>query len=187
MICDLSGIDLVDQVRVSDRPIDEPVRWLLGDARTLVMTQQVDFLWVRLLDVPSALTARRYAMPGEIVLEVIDEGANGFAAGRYRLRADGEYVECERTDRDPDIQMTQQALASIYLGGFRLTEMLLSGAARERTSGAVAQIDLMFSVPRPPGTRPGSSALFRDLQTVTPREQRGALADLGCLLRGELA
>jgi predicted acetyltransferase len=146
----LSGIDLIDQVRVSDRPIDEPVRWLLGDARTLVMTQQVDFLWIRLLDVPRALAARRYAIRGEIVVEVTDESVPGFAAGRYRLRAEDAEVECEPTDRDPDVQMTQQALASIYLGGFRLTEMLLSGAARELTPGAVAKIDLMFSTPRPP-------------------------------------
>jgi predicted acetyltransferase len=146
----LSGIDLIDQVRVLNRPIDEPVRWLLGDARTLVMTQQVDFLWVRLLDVPRALSARRYAMPGEVILEVIDESRPGFAGGRYRLRAADAEVECERTDRDPDVQMTEQALASIYLGGFRLTEMLLSGAARECTPGAVAQIDLMFSAARAP-------------------------------------
>lgn len=156
----LSGIDLIDQVRVLNRPIDEPVRWLLGDARTLVMTQQVDFLWVRLLDVPRALSARRYAMPGEVILEVIDESRPGFAGGRYRLRAadaevecertDRAEVECERTDRDPDVQMTEQALASIYLGGFRLTEMLLSGPARECTPGAVAQIDLMFSAARAP-------------------------------------
>jgi predicted acetyltransferase len=146
----LSGIDLVDEVLLSDRPVDEPVRWLLDDARTLVMTEQVDFLWLRLLDVPGALTARRYAMPGEVILEVIDENVPGFAAGCYRLRAEDAEVECERTNADPDVQMTQRALASIYLGGFRLTEMLLSGAARERTPGAVAKIDLMFSTPRSP-------------------------------------
>lgn len=146
----LGGIDGIDQLSISNRPVDEPVRWLLGDARTLVMTQQVDFVWLRLLDVPAALAARRYALPGEVVLQVIDEDGEGFASGRYRLRAEGDEVECQRTDQDADLEITQRALASIYLGGFRLRELLLSGVARERTPGALARVDLMFSTPLPP-------------------------------------
>jgi predicted acetyltransferase len=146
----LSGIDGIDQVSLSNRPVDEPVRWLLGDARALVMTQYVDFLWLRLLDVPAALAARRYAVPGDVVLEVIDEDAHRFAAGRYRLRADGDEVECRNTDHDADLEITQQTLASIYLGGFRLRELLLSGGARERSPGALARVGLMFSVPLAP-------------------------------------
>jgi predicted acetyltransferase len=146
----LSGIDGVDEISLSNRPVDEPVRWLLGDARTLVMTRQVDLLWLRLLDVPAALAARRYAVPGEVVLGVIDEDAYGLARGRYRLRAGDQEVDCEITDRDADLEITQQALASIYLGGFRLGQLLLSGAASERTPGALARADLMFSTPLAP-------------------------------------
>lgn len=146
----LSGIDGVDQVSLSNRPVDEPVRWLLGDARTLVMTQQADFLWLRLLDVPAALAARRYAVPGEVVLEVIDEDVSRFASGRYRLRSHGDEVECEPTGLAADLEITQQALASIYLGGFRLRELLLAGVARERTRGTLTLVDLMFSTPLPP-------------------------------------
>ena len=146
----LSGIDAIDEVRVSNRPVDEPVRWLLQDGRTLVMTQHVDFLWLRLLDVSAALSARRYAVPGELVLEVIDEDPGRFASGRYRLSADGADVACAPTRGDADVEITQQALASIYLGGFRLPELRLSGAARERTAGALGRLDLMFSTPRAP-------------------------------------
>ncbi|MDQ6749419.1 MAG: GNAT family N-acetyltransferase [Actinomycetota bacterium] len=146
----LSGIDGIDEIRLWNRPVDEPVRWLLEDARTLVMTQQVDFLWLRLLDVPAALSARRYAVPGEVVLEVTDDDGHRFASGRYRLSAEGDEVHCERTDRDADLEITQRALASIYLGGFRLRELLLSGGASERTPGAIARVDLMFSSPMAP-------------------------------------
>ncbi len=146
----LSGIDGIDEVSVSNRPVGEPVRWLLEDARALVMTRQVDFLWLRLLDVAAALAARRYATPGEVILEVIDADAISLASGRYRLSANGDHVECQRTDQDPDLEITQQTLASIYLGGFRLRELLISGGATERTPGALARADLMFSVPTPP-------------------------------------
>ena len=137
-------------MKVSNRPVDEPVRWLLGDARALVMTQHVDFLWLRLLDVPAALAARRYAVPGEVVLEVIDEDGDGFASGRYRLGAAGEDVECWPTDQHPDLEITQRALASIYLGGFRLRELALAGVAQQRTSGALERVDVMFSTPIAP-------------------------------------
>ncbi len=147
----LTGIDGIDRVNLSGRPIDEPVRWLLGDARTLVMTQQVDLLWLRILDVAAALAARRYAVPGEVILEVSDEqGADSFASGRYRLSAKGDQVACERTHQHPDLDITQRALASIYLGGFRLRELLLSGVTREHTKGALERVDLMFSTPLPP-------------------------------------
>ncbi len=45
-----------------------------------------DNLWVRIIDLPAALTRRAYAGPVDVVLEVTDEllPAN---AGRWRLRA----------------------------------------------------------------------------------------------------
>ncbi len=146
----LTGIDIVDEIRLSGRPVDERIRWLLPDARTLVLTGQVDFLWMRLLDVRAALTARRYAVPGEVVLQVIDESPDGFTAGRYRLAADGDEVTCERTDRSADLVLDQRVLASIYLGGFRLEALTLDGAVREETPGALSRMSVMFSTPLAP-------------------------------------
>ena len=146
----LSGLDVIDEIRVPNRPVDEPVRWVLDDGRTLVMTQQVDFLWLRLLDVPAALSARRYAVPGDVVLEVSDQDIGGFASGRYRLTAADGGADCAPTTAGADVEITQRALASIYLGGFRLPELRLSGGARELTPGALTRLDLMFSTPEVP-------------------------------------
>lgn len=143
----LAGIDMVDEVKVSNRPIDEPVRWLLPDARTLVPSRQVDFTWVRLLDVPAALAARRYAIDGELVMEVLDDE---LVSGRYLLRAAGDQVDCESTDRPAEVEITQRALASAYLGGFRLAQLALTGGVRELVPGALERLDLMFSTPLPP-------------------------------------
>jgi predicted acetyltransferase len=105
---------------------------------------------LRLLDIAAALGARRYAVPGELVLEVRDEDPGGFAAGRYRLRADGDDVECRRSDADPDLTISQRTLASIYLGGFRLRQLALAGGATEHTPGAVDRLDVMCSTPLAP-------------------------------------
>src|SRR5579884_1648545 len=140
----LSGIDVSDEIHLYNRPADEPARWLLHDARTLVMTEHVDFTWLRILDVPKALSARRYATSDELVLEISDDAKPSFVAGRYRLRDEEGTASCERTDAAPDLEITQTALASLYLGGFRLRQ-LAPESARESTPGALHRLDLMFS------------------------------------------
>jgi predicted acetyltransferase len=146
----LGGIDLVDEIRLGNRPVDEPVRWLLPDARRLVATQLVDMLWLRLLDIPAALSARRYALDGEVVLEVVDDATPPLAGGRFLLRASGDEVECAPTSRDADLVLDQKALASIYLGGFRLHERVIAGGVEENTPGALQRVELMFSTPLAP-------------------------------------
>lgn len=146
----LTAIDGIDQVRLGGRPVEEPVRWLLENPRALVESRRVDFLWVRVLDVPAALRARRYPVSGELVLEVGDPHPHGFAAGRYRLSAGDEGAECEPTDAEPDVWIEQRALASILLGGFRLAELAPAGMAQERRTGGLSRADLLFSWARVP-------------------------------------
>jgi predicted acetyltransferase len=150
----LSGLDGVEEIVLANRPADEPVRWLLGDARTLTLTGQSDFLWLRLLDVPAALAARRYASAGELVLEVVD-GAEPSVAGRYRLSADGDGAQCEPTAADPDLTITQSALASAYLGGSPLRARAIDGAVTEERTGALTRADAMFGTPLMPWNATG--------------------------------
>lgn len=146
----LAGLDMVDRVTLPLRPVSEPVRWLLEDGRALETASLVDFLWLRLLDVPAALRARTYSAADELVLQVTDRASDAFAQGRYALAAGAERVECERTEREPDLEIDQRALASMYLGGFRLEELLPADVAREFTSGALTRLDRMFACARPP-------------------------------------
>ena len=149
--CYLTGIDLIDQVRLPGRPVDEPVRWLLADGRALVTDQLVDFVWVRLLDVAAALSARRYVVPGELVFELLDDDdADVSVAGRYVLTAAGDGAECRPADRAPDLELTQSMLAAICLGGFNLRQLAISGGVREFTSGAVDRFAAMFATPLAP-------------------------------------
>jgi predicted acetyltransferase len=139
----LSGIDGVDEIELWGL-VDDPVRWLLPDARAFTTDQTVDFLWLRLLDVPAALSARRYAIAGELVLEVVDETVVS-VAGRYRLSADGSDAVCEPTDAPADLTVAQTALASAYLGGVSLSEQRIAGTVVECTAGALQRADAMFA------------------------------------------
>ena len=125
--------------------------------RSLVLEQRSDFLWLRVLDVPAALVARRYAIAGELVLDVHDDAPTTTVdvSGRYALRAADDKVDCAPTDRPADLELTQRALASIYLGGVRPTELLASGAVTELTTGALEHARLLFSAPLPPWNATG--------------------------------
>lgn len=122
---------------------------MLPDARTLVLDRRFDFMWLRLLDVPAALSARRYATGGELVLEVTDDTAVS-VAGRYRLDAEGDIAECEPTRARADLTISERALAAAYLGGFGPREQSVAGAVVERTAGALARAETMFRAPLGP-------------------------------------
>lgn len=140
----LSGIDAVGEVTLTDRPVDEPVRWLLPDGRALRRTYSGDHVWVRLLDVPAALAARCYAVPGRLVIEVVGDPA-GYATGRFALDGGPDGAHCASTDAAPDLRLSQRALAGAYLGGYRLAEIAIGGGVEQLRTGAVATADAMFA------------------------------------------
>jgi predicted acetyltransferase len=150
----LGGIDVIEEIKLTDRPLDEPIRWLLPDARALELTGTFDYVWVRLLDVPAALAARSYAVPGRVVLDVVDDGLGGYGAGRVLLEADGDRAGCAPTTEPADLRVTQRALAACYLGGHRLRQLTLDGV-EELTAGALDRADVMFSVSLAPWNQTG--------------------------------
>ncbi|MGI8759723.1 MAG: GNAT family N-acetyltransferase [Jatrophihabitantaceae bacterium] len=151
----LGGIDVVSEIGLHGRPVDEPVRWLLPDGRALRQTYAGDHTWLRLLDVPAALTARGYAVPGRLVLEVVDDDLGGYGAGRFRLDADAEGAQCRATSAGADLRLTQRALASVYLGGHTLRGQRLSASVAELTPGALGLADAMFATPLAPWNATG--------------------------------
>lgn len=151
----LCGLDIVDEVTLSDRPADETIRWRLSDARALRTTAVGDSLWLRLLDVPSALSMRGYAGRDRLVLDVRDEAPGGYGAGTVVLDADGAHATCRTTDAEPDLRLDQQALAACYLGGHRLRALATGLDVAELTSGAVARFDALFATAWSPWTSTG--------------------------------
>jgi predicted acetyltransferase len=151
----LLGIDVISEIALDRRPVDEPVRWLLSDGRALRQTGVLDDVWIRLLDVPAALSARSYATGGRVVLEVVDEDTGGYAAGRFVLEAAGANASCRPTSEAPDLRIAQRTLASIYVGGFTLRQLAIAGGVAELTAGARDRVDAMFAVPLAPWNATG--------------------------------
>jgi predicted acetyltransferase len=137
-------LDLAASMKLLARPVDEPLRWLLADSRRLRTNQTREDLWVRLLDVPVALAARRYATRDRLVVEVIDQlrPANH---GRFALEGAPDGASCERTSDDPDLRLDVAELGAAYLGGVRFTTLAAAGRVIERTPGALWRADRLFA------------------------------------------
>ncbi|MDP9387451.1 MAG: GNAT family N-acetyltransferase, partial [Actinomycetota bacterium] len=100
----LLSIDLTEVVEAESRPVEDPLRWMLADPRRLRVTMASDFLWARLLDVGAALAARRYAVPGRLVLDV-DGGFGAPGGRRYALEGGPDGAGCRPTDDDADLAL----------------------------------------------------------------------------------
>lgn len=141
----LLGIDLMRTLKWRLGYEGEPLPLMLTDGDALTARASLG-LWIRLVDLPAALTARAYSQPFELVLEVADEFCP-WNAGRYRLTSDGE---CERTRADADLALGAAELGAAYLGGTRLAELAAAGRVEELRPGALAVADAAFRGAVPP-------------------------------------
>ena len=144
----LFDLDLARSFLRRNAPVDDPVRHLVADPRA-IHTEITDGLYLRLLDVPSALVTRRYSSEADLVLEVRD-GMVGSNAGRYALRLGPEGAEVRRVRRGPDVSLDVRELGAVYLGGPTLAELHRSGLVTEHRPGAVAAASVAFGWPVAP-------------------------------------
>jgi predicted acetyltransferase len=152
------NVDLVDSI-VANRPLDESIRWRLEDPRSLTVSGLHDFLWIRVLDVAGALTARRYRTDGRLVFEVEPstvwpdaDGQPGSdpAAGRWVLEAGPSGSSCRRAraNEPAELVMGVAELGAALLGGQDLMSRSLAGRVTELKPGALVRADSLL------GTRP---------------------------------
>jgi predicted acetyltransferase len=134
----LLDIDLMARVYAGLLPVDHPLLLLAAEPRRLGFRLR-DGVWVRLLDIEAALSARCYRDRGSVVIEVMDEFCPG-NAGRWRVGADG----VARTADAPDLRCDVSALGSVYLGGFTWMQLARALRVEELVSDAAAAADAIF-------------------------------------------
>jgi predicted acetyltransferase len=140
----LLGLDLVRTLQWRLAPDEDPLVHLAA-GNDAIDRRVGDGLFVRLLDVEAALSARTYAVAPDLVLEVEDPFWPE-CGGRYRLR-DGA---CARTDDAADLALGAEALGAIYLGGTPLTALADAGRVRELRPGALIEAETAFRGAVPP-------------------------------------
>jgi predicted acetyltransferase len=144
----LLNVDLIRSVKFENMPLDDPLWWMLADPRRL-KRHPYDAIWLRMIDVPTALTARRYAVDDSLVVELVDDFCP-WNNGRYELEAGPDGSECRATQREADLVMPAASLATGYLGGALFSDLARASRVEERSSGALLRADAMFAAERAP-------------------------------------
>ncbi len=142
------GHDLVSQVVFRHIPPQHPLRWQLADFRAAEVSGDTDWLWVRLLDIPRALTARGWFTDGELVLAVDDPFLDEH--GRYLLTVRDGKADCVPTGRQPDLSLDVRDLGSLYLGGTAPSTLVRAGHIRAHRPDAATRADALFHADRSP-------------------------------------
>jgi len=145
------GVDLVSELTSYRVPPDDPIGWLVTDPRQVRTTAVNDHLWLRFLDVAAALAARTYATADRFVLAV-DDPFRPASGGRFVVEGDGGGASCGRAGEAsaPDLALDSAALAAIYLGGHRPSDLARAGRVVECTPGALRRADVFFAAERQP-------------------------------------
>lgn len=150
----LLDLDLMSTVKSPMLAVDDPLLHLLVDQRRARPVVN-DNLWVRLLDVPVALAARRYAAPLDAVLELTDTWVPA-NAGRWRLTtgdvaADGTApAVVERTDDPADLTLDVRELGAAYLGGRSLAAFAAASLIDARSPEVLQAATTAFGWSRAP-------------------------------------
>ncbi len=135
----LVDFDLTSTVTVHGRGIDDPLLWWAGGPRQTRL-RSGDSLWVRLVDVDKAMTARGYAQAVDVVLDVVDPVCP-WNERRWRLTAGADGVgRCVPTDDEPDLRLPVAALGAAYLGSRPIAAQAAAGAVTELRPGAAAEL-----------------------------------------------
>ncbi len=145
----LLSVDLINSVHCPNRPVDEPLRWLLADPRRLRVTRRTDDLWVRIVDIPAALSTRRYGVEDSLVLEISDPFLPDNAA-RYALEGGPNGAACRPTTATADLVLSVADLGAIFLGGVRPGALAYAGRVVEQSTGALRRADALFATDRAP-------------------------------------
>jgi predicted acetyltransferase len=144
-------LDLVRRFVRQNAPLDESVRYLVADLRS-VKTEDQDGTYARLVDVPRALEARRYLADLDVTIRVEDPLLS-YNSGTIRLeasRSGASVTRVTRGRRRPDLVMGVRDLSAILPRWNFARALARAGLVTERTKGAAAATGAAFGWSQPP-------------------------------------
>lgn len=137
----LLGLDLMETIVIGKQAAD-PLPYLLTDHRVARLTHSEDDLWLRIMDIPTALQARTYAADVSVVIEISD----GFRSdgGRFAFDARDGRAHCTPTSAPADVAMGLDVLGSLYLGTHRASTFAVANRLQTNDSSLLPQLDASF-------------------------------------------
>jgi predicted acetyltransferase len=140
----LCDIGLVRTLEIDSRPVDDLLRLVVRDYRGYQVKQRWDEQWVRLLDVPGALSSRTYHDRAGVTIAVSDPWFPE-NEGTYRISGDG----VARAEGDAELVAPIASISAAYLGGTAWVDLLAVGKVQGSPEAARRADDLFRQHPLP--------------------------------------
>ena len=137
----LLDIDLVVQWLADERPVDEPARRAMHDARAYELKGRFDDQWVRLLDVDTALAARSYAPSDSAVTIEVHDPMFTTNCGSWTVSGAGS----RQSDRNADVSVDIGTLSAAYLGAVSWRDLATIGTVTA-ADDVIEALDSLFAV-----------------------------------------
>lgn len=138
--------ELIEQVVLPDRGLDDPLLWWAGGPRAAEPTVS-DGLWLRPVDVGAALSRRGYAAPCDVTLQIADPTCP-WNERRWRLVVGDDGVgRCEPVEGNgtADVEAPVQALGAVHLGLRGWAALAAAGEVVEHRARALAELGRAFA------------------------------------------
>ncbi|MGP5586553.1 GNAT family N-acetyltransferase [Glutamicibacter sp. BW77] len=139
----LGAHDLIKRVTGS-APVDDVLPIALENPRSYRVLGRDDHLWLRILDLPAAFSARNYHGDAQLVIAVSDE--LGYTAGTWQLQVVDGRMSVQRVEgQDPEAWLDCRELASLYLGTRSATQLAEAGLLDTATPQLLTVLDRLFA------------------------------------------
>jgi predicted acetyltransferase len=142
----LLDVDLMRTLKAYRLPADHPLFMLVAEPRRLGATVG-DGVWLRIVDVKSALEGRTYGIDGHgegaLTFDLSDDFCE-WNAGRWTLTVSDGRAKLARSKAEADLALNANDLGSLYLGGFVPSALARAGRITELRPGALATADRLL-------------------------------------------
>jgi predicted acetyltransferase len=146
----LCTLDWVRTVKAGGRAVDDPLPLWLHDARAVGVTDRFDHVWLRILDLPATMHARRHPAGGTAVLEVHDHLER--IAGRWQVELGPGDGAATTTTAAADVSLSAATLGAAFLGGRTLEQLARAGLVHEERPGGLVRASALLATPTAPFT-----------------------------------
>ncbi|OBF13509.1 GNAT family acetyltransferase [Mycobacterium sp. ACS4054] len=141
----LLGLDLIDRVVFWMLPLDDPLPGLLADRGAARVTAVHDETWLRVIDAPRALAARRYG-DGDAVTIALNDSQLQHNSCSFVITPDG----AGPTEEPAQLRVDAEGLGAVLLGGTTWRDLAVAELARADDPAAIAAADRLFAVAQAP-------------------------------------
>lgn len=143
----LGDIDLIERLVFTRFSSTSPLTHALVDPRAVRITNDSDAVWLRILDVVAAMSARGYDHDGAVRLAVVDP--LGHAQGTFEIEVTDGQGQVSPTHADPEVTIDIEGLSAGYLG--LVSPLTLAAAGRVTGDrAAIARFAQLMQTDLPP-------------------------------------